>query len=156
MTKEELLEMVNATISGNGKQEITGKSLNLALTEIINAMGTSGGSSGLIVYIIPEDGMNNFVSEDGIVTIPGDVPEEVGNYMQECIFNNIKVYNAFIEHNSLTPIPGPIYWDASFASQPSGGIFLYWSVSDSIITLQTSDNTYELTSRGLLRTQELT
>jgi hypothetical protein len=55
MTKEELLEMVNATISGNGKQEIAGNSLNLALTEIINAMGTGSGGGGLIVHYLPRN-----------------------------------------------------------------------------------------------------
>lgn len=46
MSKEELLEMVNTTISENGKREITGKALNLALTQIIEAMGESGGGAG--------------------------------------------------------------------------------------------------------------
>lgn len=46
MDKKELLEMVNATISENGKREITGKALNLALTQIIEAMGESGGGAG--------------------------------------------------------------------------------------------------------------
>lgn len=51
MTKEELIEMVNATINENGTRSITGKALNLALTEIINAMGTgSGGQGGLVIY----------------------------------------------------------------------------------------------------------
>lgn len=46
MSKEELIEMVNATINENGKREITGKSLNLALMQIIEAMGESGGGAG--------------------------------------------------------------------------------------------------------------
>lgn len=49
MSKEELLEMVNATISENGKREITGKALNLALTQIIEAMGESSGG-GVTIY----------------------------------------------------------------------------------------------------------
>lgn len=51
MSKEELIEMVNATINENGKREITGKNLNLALMQIIEAMGESGGAGGVTVYI---------------------------------------------------------------------------------------------------------
>lgn len=51
MTKEELLEMVDATINENGTRNITGKALNLALTEIINAMGTGGGAGIELAYI---------------------------------------------------------------------------------------------------------
>lgn len=50
MTKEELLEMVDATINENGTRNITGKALNLALTEIINAMGTGNGGGALTIY----------------------------------------------------------------------------------------------------------
>lgn len=51
MKKEELLEMVDATINENGKRNITGKALNLALTEIINSMGEAGGGMDTIYYI---------------------------------------------------------------------------------------------------------
>lgn len=51
MTKEELLEMVDATINENGTRSITGKALNLALTEIINAMGTGGGAGVELAYV---------------------------------------------------------------------------------------------------------
>lgn len=44
MTKEELIEMIDATINENGSRNITGKALNLALTEIVNAMGSGGGA----------------------------------------------------------------------------------------------------------------
>lgn len=44
MTKEELIEMIDATINENGSRGITGKALNLALTEIVNAMGTGSGT----------------------------------------------------------------------------------------------------------------
>ncbi len=45
-----MIEMVNATINENGKREITGKSLNLALMQIIEAMGESGGAGGVTIY----------------------------------------------------------------------------------------------------------
>lgn len=38
MTKEEIKEMIDSTINGNGKQEITGHSLNLALNAIVDSM----------------------------------------------------------------------------------------------------------------------
>ena len=51
MTKEELIEMIDATINENGSRGITGKALNLALTEIVNAMGTgSNGAGGVTLY----------------------------------------------------------------------------------------------------------
>ena len=50
MTKEELIEMIDATINENGSRSITGKALNLALTEIVNAMGTGSGSGSLTLY----------------------------------------------------------------------------------------------------------
>lgn len=46
LSKAELLEMVENTITTNGAKEITGASLNAALTAIIEAMGTGGGSGG--------------------------------------------------------------------------------------------------------------
>lgn len=51
MTKEELIEMIDATINENGSRNITGKALNLALTEIVNAMGTGSGSGSLTLYL---------------------------------------------------------------------------------------------------------
>lgn len=50
MTKEELIEMIDATINENGSRSITGKALNLALTEIVNAMGTGSGGGSLTLY----------------------------------------------------------------------------------------------------------
>lgn len=50
MTKEELIEMINATINENGSRSITGKALNLALTEIVNAMGSGSGAGAATIY----------------------------------------------------------------------------------------------------------
>lgn len=52
MNKEELLEMINSTINENGAGMITGKALNLALTEIVNAMGTGSGAGGEKLYMV--------------------------------------------------------------------------------------------------------
>lgn len=43
MEKNELLEMINSTITTNGSGAITGEALNLALTAIVEAMGTADG-----------------------------------------------------------------------------------------------------------------
>lgn len=50
MTKEELIEMIDATINENGSRSITGKALNLALTEIVNAMGSGSGAGAATIY----------------------------------------------------------------------------------------------------------
>jgi hypothetical protein len=50
MTKEQLIEMINATINENGSRSITGKALNLALTEIVNAMGSGSGAGAATIY----------------------------------------------------------------------------------------------------------
>lgn len=40
MTKDELKSMIDSTIATNGKGEITGEALNLALKAIVDAMGS--------------------------------------------------------------------------------------------------------------------
>lgn len=99
MTKEELLEMVNATISGNGKQEITGQSLNLALTEIINAMGTGNGGNSEIVYFLPSNLASQPESAD---PSPLSTEEDILN---ELVQKNIELYqklsNAHHEGKSI-------------------------------------------------------
>ena len=52
MTKEELIEMIDATINENGSRSITGKALNLALTEIVNAMGSGSGAGAATIYFM--------------------------------------------------------------------------------------------------------
>lgn len=56
MTKDELKEMIDNTINENGRGQITGKTLNLALNEVVESMGTGSGSSKRL-YI-------NFASTD--------------------------------------------------------------------------------------------
>lgn len=47
LTKDELLEMINSTISTNGTKAITGDALNAALTAIVETMGGS-------TYVFPQ------------------------------------------------------------------------------------------------------
>ena len=49
MTIEEIKDLIDSTINENGSKAITGKALNLALNEIVNAVAeaaTTGGSGG--------------------------------------------------------------------------------------------------------------
>lgn len=127
MNKEELLEMVNATISGNGKQEITGKSLNLALTEIINGMGTGGG--GLLLHFLPtEDFTGDYLQ---------DLTEQDRLVYEEYVNHNREVYNTLLDcNNQHKPVPGPIYFDNTFfewnynhrEGSVRGGIAAYWRI----------------------------
>ena len=59
MSKEEIKEMIDATINENGKGHITGKALNLALNSIVEAMGSGGG--GLMIQYLPRFAIGNIV-----------------------------------------------------------------------------------------------
>ena len=142
MKQEELLEMVNATINDNGKKGITGKALNLALVEIIKAMGNSSGG-GLMIQYLPRFAFGNIVI-DGVVQIPQDeysleepTLEETVATLQSYVDNNIKVYNTLMECNrNHTPVPGPIYFDTTFfewyyngrPDSVRGGIAASWRI----------------------------
>ena len=143
MTKEELLEMVNSTISGNGKQEITGKSLNLALTEIINSMGTGGG--GLVVHYLPNDMPTQATFGDKYVrfTIDDLLNDSTISFpyreeLQKCIKDNINTYNALMDSiRNKTMVPGPVYFDTTFfqrcfndKSENYGGSTVGWWASE--------------------------
>lgn len=54
MTIEELKDLIDSTINENGTKAITGKALNLALNEIVNAVAeaaTTGGSAAKTLYV---------------------------------------------------------------------------------------------------------
>ena len=54
MTIEELKDLIDSTINENGAKAITGKALNLALNEIVNAVAeaaTTGGSAAKTLYV---------------------------------------------------------------------------------------------------------
>lgn len=88
MKKEELLEMVNATINENGTRNITGKALNLALTEIINSMGESGGMD--TIYFIPYQPTEEL---DTVEYEPVFTEEEIA----AMVASNVEVYNKLSE-----------------------------------------------------------
>lgn len=51
MTKQEILDAINATIAPNGQKGITAESLANILTEIVNAAGEGGGGGGVVFYM---------------------------------------------------------------------------------------------------------
>lgn len=51
MTFEEIREMVNSTITENGQRHITGKSINLALTETLTAIEEFLGTASETIYL---------------------------------------------------------------------------------------------------------
>lgn len=49
MTKEELVDLIDSTINSNGEKSITGQALNLALKEIVDAMGSGDGGATMVL-----------------------------------------------------------------------------------------------------------
>lgn len=99
MTKDELKEMIDATITENGGGNITGKALNLALTEIINAMGENGGGMDTISYIPNAEvsaSLEEILSEENIATK---------------IQHNIDVYNKVTEKFKTSGDASPLAVD---------------------------------------------
>ena len=83
MNKEELLEMINSTINENGAGMITGKALNLALTEIVNAMGS--GSGGEKLHMIMEE-----AQPESVAPVESSTSYEIPSF---CVEHNKEVYN---------------------------------------------------------------
>lgn len=97
MNKEELLEMINSTINENGAGMITGKALNLALTEIVNAMDSGAGAGGEKLYYVT----GTMVGEG--------VDYEIPSF---CAEHNKEVYNKLqTVRNNGEELEGIIYVD---------------------------------------------
>lgn len=116
MTKEELKEMIDATIVGNGKQEITGSALNLALNAIVDSAG--GGLD--TVYYIVED----MSGASPISTIGEIIPTQLENNKQ--VYE--KLSNLFT--NTLTSTP--VTLDLSVYNSLSAGEYAGINVPASI------------------------
>ena len=90
MTIEELKDLIDSTINENGTKAITGKALNLALNEIVNAVAeaatTGGGVKRLYIDVSggsvtdPEQLASNAALYTEIVTAltNGELPPQVG------------------------------------------------------------------------------
>lgn len=106
MNKEELLEMINSTINENGAGMITGKALNLALTEIVNAMGSGAGGEKL--YYVTG------------TTATGSVSYEIPSF---CAEHNKEVYNKLqTVWNNGEELEGIIYVDWTHYLRGNGTI----------------------------------
>lgn len=116
MNKEELLEMINSTINENGAGMITGKALNLALTEIVNAMGTGSGAGGEKVYMV----MNEDDSGSAAPASNTSPSYEIPSF---CAEHNKEVYNKLhtIWENG-EELEGIFYIDATHMMRMYNGI----------------------------------
>ena len=85
MTKEEIIEAINATITPNGEKAITAESLANLLIEMANATPEGGGGSGLCVIELGE-------LEDG------------SDLTAEQLTNNANVYNKVTEADYNIPV----------------------------------------------------
>ena len=85
MTKAEIIEAINATITPNGEKAITAESLANLLIEMANATPEGGGGSGVCVVQVGE-------LEDG------------SDLTAEQLANNADVYNKVTETNGNIPV----------------------------------------------------
>lgn len=115
MTKEELKEMIDATIVGNGRQEITGSALNLALNAIVDSAG--GGDT--VYYIV----------EDMLGESPTPIFEENISTQLE---NNKQVYEKLSNLFTNTLTSAPITLDASVYNSLSAGDYIGVNIPASI------------------------
>lgn len=79
MTKEELVDLIDNTINTNGEKAITGQALNLALKEIVEAMGSGGSGASMVLNI----SMNAIQGGENDLT-------------DEQIAENVQLYDAMI------------------------------------------------------------
>lgn len=91
MTKEELIDLIDNTINTNGEKTITGQALNLALKEIVDAMGSGDGGAS----------MNLNLSMSTLNGGENDLTEEQ-------LAENVELYNAIIAAKD-TPASIAIY-----------------------------------------------
>lgn len=91
MTKEELIDLIDNTINTNGEKTITGQALNLALKEIVDAMGSGDGGAS----------MNLNLSMSALSGGENDLTEEQ-------LAENVELYNAIIAAKD-TPASIAIY-----------------------------------------------
>ena len=103
MTKEELIDLIDNTINTNGEKTITGQALNLALKEIVDAMGSGDGGAS----------MNLNISYSALSGGENDLTEEQ-------IAENVALYNAIIAAKD-TPASIAIY--SKFVMSEEG---TYW------------------------------
>jgi len=114
MTKQEIINAINATIVANGQKGITAESLNNILTEMVNATpeGGSGGGDGLLKVYIPDMylsplfaelggfNMDNFIQIKAMLEESGlslDMLDVYENVVNEYLDANALVYQTLVQ-----------------------------------------------------------
>ena len=104
MTKEEIKEMIDATINENGGRGITGKALNLALNAIVDAMGEGGGLD--TIYLLPNPDVGPMTLD--VAELPF-TEEEV----MAMVAHNQNIYNKITEKFNTTKNASTFVFDFS-------------------------------------------
>lgn len=127
MTKEELVDLIDCTINTNGEKAITGQALNLALKEIVEAMGSGGGGGSSMTFNIPTS------------TIYGS---HYGDLTEEQIAENVELYNAIMAAKD-TPASISIYSKVAIDGE---GVFWgqcpYWTAGEADVDGETMRMVY--------------
>ena len=126
MTKEEIKEMIDATINENGGRSITGKALNLALNAIVDAMGEGGGLD--TIYLLPSS-MNPDVGPMTLDEAYAPFTEE--EYMAmiaHMVAHNQNIYNKITEKFNATKNASTFVFDFSFMLSMEAGVLCGYNV----------------------------
>ena len=120
MTKEEIKEMIDATINENGERSITGKALNLALNAIVDAIGEGGGLD--TIYLLT----SSLNSEVGMLdTTESPFTEEEFMAM---LAHNQNIYNKITEKFNTTKNASTFVFDFSIILSMEAGILSGYNV----------------------------
>ena len=123
MTKEEIKEMIDATINENGNGNITGKALNLALNAIVDAMGEGGGGLDTI-YLLPSS-MNPDVGPMTSETTELPFTEEE---IMAMVAHNQNIYNKITEKFNTTKNASTFVFDFSLMLSMEVGVLCGYNV----------------------------
>ena len=122
MTKEEIKEMIDATINENGGRSITGKALNLALNAIVDAMGEGGGLD--TIYLLPSD-LN---PDAGPMTLDASELPFTEEDLMAMIAHNQNIYNKITEKFNTTKNASTFVFDFSFIMSMDAGVLCGYNV----------------------------
>lgn len=122
MTKEEIKEMIDATINENGNGNITGKALNLALNAIVDAMGEGGGLD--TIYLIP----SNMNPDVGPMTSDEAELPFTEEEMMAMVAHNQNIYTKITEKFNTTKNASTFVFDFSFMLSMEAGVLCGYNV----------------------------
>ena len=122
MTKEEIKEMIDATINENGGRGITGKALNLALNAIVDAMGEGGGLD--TIYLLPSS-LNSDAAPETLETTELPFTEEE---IMAMVAHNQNIYTKITEKFNTTKNASTFVFDFSLLPSMESGILYGYNV----------------------------